>query len=105
MSLAAGFSSTPERVRDAWSRVHQRAAPRVERRLAPGLEHDVSEQALRSAAALIPRHARFAVVVGDDPPLDPAVQAAARVFLRTWLLPRVYVPRPQDADWVVTYHS
>jgi hypothetical protein len=104
VSLATAYDRTPERVRDAWTRLHQPTPSALDRELAPAASHEVSVQALTAASSTIPPDATYAIVTGDEPPLDSAIALAAELTLRDWLLPRTYVARPVDADWVITYH-
>ncbi len=54
------------------------------------------------AAQVIPRADTYSIVVGHNPPPteDPRL---IETILRLWLLPRTYVAKPADAQWVVTY--
>ncbi len=56
------------------------------------------------AGQVIPRNATYSIVVGQDPPTseDPHL---IKTILRLWLLPRTYVSKPGDAQWVIAYHK
>jgi hypothetical protein len=105
VALALASDRAPQRVADAWRLMRTPAGDEVSRELVPGAVHGVSSEALLLASQTIPAGARIAVVVGDAPPLDPNVGAAARSFMCDWLLPRRCVSTPADADWVITYHA
>jgi hypothetical protein len=58
--------------------------------------------ALTGARQLIPPRARYAVVVGNDPPVpDPAL---IRIVFDMWLVPRAYTNVPAEAQWIIAYH-
>lgn len=58
--------------------------------------------ALVGAQQLIPARARYTIVIGSYVGMgDPALP---RIALQMWLVPRLYVASPRDADWVITYH-
>jgi hypothetical protein len=59
--------------------------------------------ALARAREMIPSRARYAIVVGNDPPVaDPEL---IRIVFRMWLVPRAYTDRPADAQWIISYHQ
>jgi hypothetical protein len=59
--------------------------------------------ALVTAGRTIPRNATYSIVVGRNPPTteDPRL---VKTILRLWLLPRIYIAKPADAQWVIAYH-
>ncbi len=58
---------------------------------------------LITAARFIPRNATYSIVVGQDPHTpDPGL---TKRILRLWLLPRTYVAKPAEAQWVIAYHQ
>ncbi len=66
--------------------------------------------ALVMARNTIPPGATYTIVIGNDPPLadNPAqvtdLMEAINPIFRTWLVPRRYTPKLQQAQWVIAYH-
>ena len=58
--------------------------------------------ALVRAAQTIPPGSTYAIVVGDDPPVE--LPGDIRSAFRFWLAGRRYTTDVHDADWVVAYH-
>jgi hypothetical protein len=100
---ALGQVSTVARTGWAWFTAHTN--PAGLRELAPASSHGVSTQALELAAKTIPPDARYAIVVGQEPPFDPSVANAVPSIVQYWLLPRRYTLYVKDASWIVTYHA
>jgi hypothetical protein len=103
VALGGAFHRLPTLVRaghDYWT---SSTPPLAEADIEP-LRFFASLPALETAVRLIPPDETFAVVVGNDPPLDADTAASIQPIFRFWLLPRRYVANPRQAQWVITYH-
>jgi hypothetical protein len=74
-----------------------------DRELGDVLDGDL-DQALRASRRVIPQNATFSIRVGQDPPVDHAIQDAIPGIFRYWLLPRVFDWNDRKVDWVITFH-
>jgi hypothetical protein len=66
------------------------------------LSYYASTQALVRARDVIPRTARYAVVVGND--LGPSQRVGVALAFKFWLMPRRYTSEVRRAQWVIAYH-
>lgn len=55
------------------------------------------------AQQAIPNNATYSLAIGNDPPGTSA--EIVRDLFQFWLLPRRFVARPADAQWVIVYHE
>jgi hypothetical protein len=83
-----------------------RGLTRLQRELAPARAVDIDPRPIERAAALIPRDATFAILVGRGYPFSHEVSG---LTLPAWaayrLLPRRRVADAATADWVISYQE
>ena len=102
-ALGAATTEVPSAVRAGLEALREPARSGVGRELAPADALDVPPEALVRAAEVIPPHATYNVVVGDQ--LDPTDTQRIGIpdLFRYWLLPRRRIEGLDHADWVITY--
>jgi hypothetical protein len=77
------------------------------------LAYFASTEALDLARQTIPAGARYAIVVGDEPPAGGVGYGPllvvhtlfVRMAFRYWLLPALYTDNVHRAQWVIAYHA
>jgi hypothetical protein len=100
VALAAAASNVRDYARYAWGFARE-PQPLVRSEDVDPLAYFVPTAALVGARATIPPGATYAIVSAKPPTVaDPNL---VRIVFRAWLLPRRYVDRPADADWVIGY--
>lgn len=76
----------------------------VDRPLVGAFSTDIDRGFLHAAKATIPSEATYAVVTGTGVQVSsPTTIAAVPSYFAYWLAPRVQVPDPHRAQWVVSY--
>jgi hypothetical protein len=102
---AAALWQAPARFRavDAEADWLAKLAP-AERELAGAVGVDLDRELLVEARRLLPPTARYAVVIGPRTPVShPDTLAAVIPYAAYYLLPRVRVDDPRDADWILAF--
>ena len=105
ISLAVPVQRAPSVVRAGYDRLTAPSESWTARELKPAAANGVSTEALPLAEHELPRTARYTIVTGNAPALDPDTAVAVRQVLAYWLLPRLYVPDLHAVRWVITYHE
>jgi hypothetical protein len=100
--LAAAFGVIGDYARFGW-RSFCTPTPLVRDADLDPMAQFVPTATLVHAARTIPPDATYAIVVGNDPPVE--LPGDVRAAIRFWLVPRRYVERAADADWVIAYHT
>ena len=76
----------------------------ADRSLSGALSTDISRDFLLRAEQLLPSNAVYAVVTGPKVEVStPVTLAAVGPFANYWLLPRVQVADPKQAQWILSY--
>jgi hypothetical protein len=100
--LAATFGVIGDYARFGWRSVRT-PTPLVRDADLDPLAQFVPTSALVHAAQTIPSGATYAIVVGNDPPVE--LPGDVRAAFRFWLPPRRYTERAADADWIIAFHK
>jgi hypothetical protein len=103
LALVSVAHATWETARSGYQTLTHPGPPLAERELGTVLDGDLDE-ALRASRKVIPAGATFSIRVGQEPPVDHAIQDAIPGLFRYWLLPRVYNVNTREVDWVITFH-
>jgi hypothetical protein len=103
LALVSVAHATWETARSGYQTLTRPGPPLSERELGDILGGDL-DVALLSSRRVIPLGQTFSIRVGQEPPVDQAVQDAATGLFRYWLLPRRYNVNTRAVDWVITFH-